>query len=32
MIKPREQDEQGLTEEALGKKPAHSRLTAGVNM
>ena len=28
----REQNEQGLTKEALGKKPVHSWLTAGVNM
>ena len=27
-----EQDEQGLAKQALGKKPAHSWLTAGVNM
>ena len=29
---PGEQDEQGLTKEALGKKPAHSWTTVGVNM
>ena len=28
----REQNEQRLTKEALGKKSAHSWLTAGVNM
>ena len=28
----REQDQQGLSEQALGKKPAHCWLTAGVNM
>ncbi len=27
-----EQNEQGLAEQAFGKKPAHSWLTAGVNM
>ena len=27
-----EQNEQGLAEQALGKKPVHLRLTAGVNM
>ena len=28
----REKDQQGLAEQALGKKPVHWRVTAGVNM